>query len=524
MFILFLTKITTCQSINAYELLITEIMCDPKPSVYLPEEEFIEIYNNSDYTINLSQVKIQFGTKLFIPKSYKLHPDSFFVLWDKEIPALKNTGDSLKILFGDKVIHSVNYKPNMHLSKFKRNGGWSLELVDFSKPCLINNNWISSISPSGGTPGYINSNREKLSPYPIVLKSFYPTKENQLSLFFNVPIESIETPFKHKITDNHILIDIPKIDSNSIDSILIINMKTCYDVDFGELNLKYGFPKIPKFGDIVINELLFNPDNDGSDFIEIYNYSSKTVDLSKLSFCRRNNNAEFENAFILKANPFLLLPNEYFVVCSDKLWLEEKFPRATNIIESDIPPMNNDSGNILLLTSSAEIIDEVNYKESWHFTELIKNENVSLEKINPAQTNTASSWTSASFSYNYATPGYVNSNFIQKKTINNNFVLENKIISPNGDSYNDQLIVHYNLSNSKWKAKIRVINSSGITIKTIHPNIYLGNSGIINWDGRLENKLQIKPGIYALHIGAYNSQSHEKINKKILFYVNGNLK
>ena len=177
---LFLIKISTCQSINAYELLVTEIMSDPKPSVYLPEEEFIEIYNNSDYTIDLSQVKIQFGTKLFIPKSYELHPDSFFVFWDKEIPTLKNTGDSIKILFGDKVIHSVHYKPNMHLSKFKRNGGWSLELVDFSKPCLTNNNWISSISPSGGTPGYLNSNREKLSPYPIELKSFYPTKEKEV--------------------------------------------------------------------------------------------------------------------------------------------------------------------------------------------------------------------------------------------------------------------------------------------------------------------------------------------------------
>ena len=42
------------------------------------------------------------------------------------------------------------------------------------------------------------------------------------------------------------------------------------------------------------------------------------------------------------------------------------------------------------------------------------NENISLEKINPGHLNIASSWTSASFSHDYATPGYENSNFIKK--------------------------------------------------------------------------------------------------------------
>lgn len=521
--IILLNKASFCQNIKPYELLLTEIMSDPKPAVHLPEDEFIEVYNNSDYNINLSNINIQVGSKTFIPESYLLKPDSFFVFWDKEIPALKNTGDTIKILCNNKIIHSVQYKPNMHLSKFKRNGGWSLELVDFSKPCLTNNNWISSVSKSGGTPGHLNSHQEELSAFPIELNSYYPKNDTQLILFFNVPIESIETQYSYKKHNNQALINIPKIDSNSIESISITNVKTCYNVDFDELNLKYGIPKNPKYRDIIINELLFNPEEGGSDFIEVYNNSSNPFDLSRLAFSKKTNETEFEEPFQLKKNPFLLLPKEYYAVCSDKYWLKNTFPKAINVIESNIPSMNNDSGNIVLLSLSAELIDEVNYKESWHFKELKKNENISLEKINPEHYNIASSWTSASFSHDYATPGYENSNFTPKETIENLFTLKSKIISPNSDGYQDQLILHYKLSNTSWTAKISVINSSGVTLHVVYPNILLGTNGFVNWDGILNNKSTIKPGIYALHIVAYNSKYREKLTKKMIFYVNGKL-
>ena len=499
-------------------------MSDPKPPVSLPEEEFIEIYNNSNHPIDLSIITIQVGKKSFKPKSYTLHPDSFFVFWDKKIPTLKNTGDSIKILFGKKVIHSLYYKPNMHASEFKRNGGWSLELADFRKPCLTDYNWISSISKSGGTPGALNSNQTELSSYPIEINSYYPNNKSQLSIFFNVPIESIETELSYKKSNNQVIIDIPQLDSNSIDSISITNVKTCYKVDFKEINLKYGIPTKPSNGDIVINELLFNPDEDGSDFVEIYNNSEKTFDLSKLSFCKNHNRVELEEPFELKKGSFLLLPKTYYVFCSDKYWLKNTFPKASNIIQSNLPSMNNDSGNIILTTPSSEIIDEVYYNESWHFKDLTNNENISLEKLNPGHSNTSSSWTSASFSHDYATPGYENSNFIHKEILKNRFTLKNKIISPNSDGYQDQLIIHYNLPNTHWTAKVSVINSSGITLHTVHSNILLGRDGFINWDGILENKSVIKPGIYALRIDAYNSKHNKKLNKKIIFYVNGSLR
>ena len=523
-YLLFVGNLTFSQNINTYDLLITEIMSDPSPVVGLSEDEFIEIYNNSRNPINLSKTKIQIGSRLFIPESFLLEPDSFIVFWDNKIPTLKNNGDSLKILHENNVIHRVDYTPSMHKSDFKRNGGWSVELIDFKKPCLIDRNWNSSINSSGGSPGKPNDVERELKAPQLELKSYCPKNDSQLSVVFTVPIESLETINKYNLQYNKVIIEIPKLDSGSIDSILITNATTCYDVPFQELNLKYGLPLNPDSGNIIINEILFNPDENGHDFIEVFNTSDKPFDLSKLAFCKRNENNLLEKPFKLSGNPFLLLPYEYCVVCPDKEWLSNKFPKAINILESPIPSMNNDAGKVVLLTHSARIIDEVNYSENWHYSELTNDENVSLEKLNPTSLNIFSNWSSASSSENYATPGYENSNYIDLKATINYFEIVNSIVTPNADGNKDKLTIQYSLPNTHWTAKISVINYFGITIHTIGANVLLGKKGVIHWSGVLQDDTTINPGIYALEIRAYNLYTQEKIQEKITFYVNGALK
>lgn len=518
-----ISNLSFSQNINAYDLLITEIMCDPAPVVGLPEDEFIEVYNNSIKSVDLSEITIQIGTKLFVPESVLLEPDSFIVFWDNDIPTLKNGGDSIKIISNNNLIHRVDYTPSMHNSSYKSNGGWSLELIDFKKPCLTKNNWSSSVNNTGGTPGSLNSINDELNPPPIELLSYCPVNDSQLNLVFSVPIQALETTYDYSTKLNEALIKIPKLDSNSIDSILISHTETCYESFFEEKNIKYGLPLNPDSGDIIINELLFNPDENGSDFIEIFNASNKSVDVSKLSFCKKNGNDELETPFALSENPFLLLPQKYCVVCSNKTWLMHTFPKSKNILVSSLPSMNNDAGHIVLIHNSGLKINETSYQDEWHFSELTNHENVSLEKINPMGLNIYSNWSSSSSSENYATPGYQNANFVSVQKSINHFELTNSIISPNGDGFNDQLSLQYNLPDIQWTAKINIINHFGVSIHTISANILLGKNGVINWDGDLKENGIIRPGIYALHIDAYNMKNQQKIKKKIPFYVNGTL-
>ena len=73
-------------------------------------------------------------------------------------PSLDNDGDQLVLSTAQgKTIHAVNYSSNWYQNELKKNGGWSLEMIDTKNPCSGFSNWIASVDPSGGTPGRKNS-------------------------------------------------------------------------------------------------------------------------------------------------------------------------------------------------------------------------------------------------------------------------------------------------------------------------------------------------------------------------------
>ncbi|MEI9935355.1 MAG: hypothetical protein WDM71_11030 [Ferruginibacter sp.] len=68
-------------------------------------------------------------------------------------PSLDNTGDEL-ILKDENgnVIHAVQYNTDWYQNELKKNGGWSLEMIDTKNSCSGFSNWIASKDQSGGTP------------------------------------------------------------------------------------------------------------------------------------------------------------------------------------------------------------------------------------------------------------------------------------------------------------------------------------------------------------------------------------
>lgn len=511
------------QSIEPYDVLITEIMSDPTPAIELPEDEYLEIFNASEAPIQLANIELWIGHREVVPDSFLLLPDSFYVFWDPEIPALKNGGDSLKITFDSNLIHKVDYKPSMHESDFKENGGWSLELFDFNKPCLSQGNWQSSINKKGGTPGKMNSNIGALDIAEVQLETYFPINDSTLELTFNVPVDSIWTDLQFSASENILRIAIPKLDSNSFQVFTIRNPQTCFDHTFGDQTINYALPNVPDSGELIINEILFNPDPSGCDFIEIFNPTMKAFDISQLSFSKFDEEGLLEAAERLYHLPRLILPNEHLVFCSNPNWVNLQFPNAKNVLKTSMPSMNNDEGSLVLINKSGEIIDHLFYREDWHYPELNDPENVSLEKIIPQGINNSSNWTSASSFENFATPGYQNSNYTTITSSINNFEFEYDVITPNGDGYQDQLLLKYNFDSKDWIGSIDVINANGITIHSITSGALFGKRGVIQWDGYLNTGSVIKPGIYALWINAYNHSNQESIREKITFYINGKL-
>ena len=57
----------------------------------------------------------------------------------------------------DEAIHLVKFSISWHRQSIKKDGGWSLEMMDTGNPCAGEENWDSSRDAKGGTPGQPNS-------------------------------------------------------------------------------------------------------------------------------------------------------------------------------------------------------------------------------------------------------------------------------------------------------------------------------------------------------------------------------
>src|SRR5688572_25009654 len=103
-------------------------------------------------------------------------------------------------------------------------------------------------------------------------------------------------------------------------------------------------------GDIVINEVLFNPVKDGVDYVEGYNRSSKTIDLQELFVANRNSTGDIAGQRAVARGSFLVEPGRYFVVTSNEKWLGQSYmvPVDALVCEtSSMPSFPDDEGHVL---------------------------------------------------------------------------------------------------------------------------------------------------------------------------------
>ena len=205
----------------------------------------------------------------------------------------------------------------------------------------------------------------------------------------------------------------------------------------------YHHPHAATKGELVINEILFDPYPDEFDFIELYNLSSSSVDLDELALARWKDGKITELQAIktsdgfLKAGNFLLLSVQPSRVCNIY-----PCPQEMDSLRMDLPSMNNDEGTLLLLSNSV-IIDSLHYEASYHSSLLFDTEGVSLEKIDPSAGNTLTNWTSAAASVNYASPAQKNSNY-PAPDLDHSITLVKQVITPNGDGIDDLLFLRLN--------------------------------------------------------------------------------
>lgn len=537
-------------------LVINEVMANPIPSRGLPQYEYIELYNPSIDTISLKGWKLYLNSyslnlpaDLILPKQYAILCSTSAVVplsvYGKAIgvtsfPALLNSGMTLKLIdSGGSLISLVNYSDSWYDDDQKKEGGWSLEKIDFRNLMEGKNNWRASISSQGGTPCFINSvattNPDITSPR---LLSFEVVSDSKILLQFLEPMDSLTITYANSynidneignpsnatlVGDGYSKVMLELQESISPDNLYNL----CFSENLTDFSgnhfvgdcIPFTLPQTPAWNDIVINEMLFNPNVGGVDFVEIYNRSNKTFDLSKISLSNRNNTTnKLDQVYSVTDTAKILFPQSYAVITTNpslvKMFYHTENDKAF-VTASSMAAFNNDEGYVVLLNKELEVIDEFHYFEGLHSKLLNDFKGVSLERINPElESSSASTWHSTAQTIGFATPTYKNSQWVEPSKKDDEFVVTPEIFSPDGDGKDDYLLISFKLPNEGSVANIRIFDSEGREIKRLTSNLLIGTEGTITWDGLNNSSQKVPIGIYIVYIECFNPNGEVKKFKK----------
>jgi len=272
--------------------------------------------------------------------------------------------------------------------------------------------------------------------------------------------------------------------------------------------------------DIIINEILFDPKNDGVDYVEIYNNSDKSFDLKnyRISNYLIDWNTP-ENWKIITEESKFIFPDEYWVITTDSAKVKGQYfsENPYNYIEvSSLPTLSNDQGTVAIIHKSLlNTIDVLEYNEDMHHPLLSEIDGVALERISPD----LEEWQSSSSLSGYGTPTYQNSQYYQPSSFGEVSLIP-EIFSPNNDGFEDVLTINWNFDRSDLMGSISVFNSEGVLLKVIVNNELLGSSGIKIWNGTDDNFNLLPQGIYIVLIDVLSDDGYINQYKKVVVLQN----
>lgn len=519
------------------DIRINEVMADESPSVGQPVTEYVELLNTTAKTFDLTGWKIcndnSCGTiqsVLLLPHSYLLVTptgalDSFPgkpIINATSFPGLKNSADEIFLWDATEtiLIDNMIYSLATYQDSEKSDGGYSLELINPLLPCSGSTNWTASASVSGGTPGEQNSVYTTTpDSTPPAIESAFAESENKVRITFTELMDSVDLVNLGLTIAPLVALDSIKVEQrysyvmdiylseplvpSVIYSLELMAVEDCSG-NITDLSTVFVLPSLPFEGDVVINEILFNPLTGGSDYIELLNVSDKTFDLK---YWQMANYTDTISGFKLIAEvPFLFSPGQYLVLTKDSLQVKQAYPAHGfgTFIYCDLPAYSNGEGSVLLLDDSGGIIDRVDYLEDWHFRLLDDKKGKSLERISSSgKSNDASNWQTASETIGFGTPGLKNSQNFEANA-DGGFSVEPKVFSPDNDGFEDFVMLVYDLPEPGMVGSIHMYDENGRKVRTLVNNHYFDQRGELKWDGLNEDEQKCPTGRYIVVFEVYS--------------------
>jgi len=538
--------------LRSLSLVINEIMYAP----LYGGPEWIELYNNSDYKVDLEGWKIsnRNTTSLYLisPVTSIIDTHKYSVITKDSsllrsisplIPSdiiqastmpsflFNNSGDAV-VLFDQegRIIDSIRYSPS-----WGGTGGKSLERVEATSVSNDSSNWGNSRDPLGSTPGIQNYLTPLDSDLRISLPDVFssdeigvyvynagrkPSGTFWISLYKDSNRDSIpqESEFIEKSAINSPL---PPKDS------VMINLNFS-NQGFGEIpiiavldypedmrssdNTAYGSAQIA-YPDrtLVINEIMYDPKVGGSEYIELLNISAQAADVCKWKISDIIDTAAQSKAHLISQSTACINAGEYLVIAQDSTVLES-FPYLLDssyrlIIKRGCFTLNNGGDDIILRDLTGKTIDSLHYLPGWHNPGFEDFSGRSLERINPYMpSNERRNW-STSANPAGGTPGRENSIYTLSVPPAASLSFSPNPFSPDGDGFEDFTIIGYRLPAAAVTIRLRIFDSSGRIVRTLASGEPSGASGETIWDGFSDQAERVRMGIYIILLEALDAST-----------------
>ncbi|MBL7022971.1 MAG: lamin tail domain-containing protein [Candidatus Marinimicrobia bacterium] len=518
--------------LNPLEITISEVMFDLAGTD--SPNEFVEIHNFSDSTIDISGWKIAdlmsedniVGDDLQIPPNcyavifegdydgvlyQDIIPEEAYILYVDGLTIgnnLNNSADSLFLIsnLGDTISYMGWNSGNPD--------GFSLEKIVLDFP-NIEINWQTSID-SLGTPGFSNSiagfatdvgidsvwnDPHFPSPNEAVTVFVSITNVGLLDVITNLSVNSEFLSSVNLTSLENCIVEIPnnQFDSGNHDFQFIIQSQDDYNSDNNSLihTIKVEY----NYHDLLINEIMYDPISGNSEWVEIVNVSNEEINLFGWMI---SDNDNYETGILESVK---ISPYNFIVISKDSLF-------ESSIFQEDFPTLNNSGDNVYLFDHTGKMIDHIYYEPSWG-----GGDGFSLERITHfLDSNNSENW-GTSVAIEGSTPNEQNSLFVETIQVSGSLTLSPNPFSPDGDGFEDELIIAYHLPFTTAVMKADIYDVRGRKIISLKEGERVSMEGILRWDGKMTTGEKCRVGQYLLVIeavGSYSSEMWKTVERIIL--------
>jgi hypothetical protein len=541
------------------QLVLTEIMADEEPPVGLPRAEFVEIFNPTTGLLDLGGVRLLkpgATSAAVFPVGAVLRPGEYAVVCGTtaatlysqffasttnaprvfgltSFPALSNGADQLVLRGRDgRTLFEVSYSDTWYRDANKKNGGWTLEMIDTNNPCGGGDNWTASVDPLGGTPGRVNSVRATRADAtaPTLLRAL-ALNATTVRVYFSEKLDSVSAaittryalaaPGPAVIKASPVAPDFRQVDLTlgtalqaSQPATLTVQTATdCAGNASGPLqSATFALPEAAVPGDVVINELLFNPRVSAVRFVELINRSTKFISLQGWQIGNLKPDGTVD-ADIISTGALVVAPGQILAFSTSTSIILSQYPTgsdAANLVQIASLPSFPDESTALLFNSTGLEIDRFTYSKNMHLSLLSTQDGVSLERIRTNGPSNGSNFHSAAGAVGYATPGRPNSQAQDTPGGNQEITMEPEVFTPDDDGLQDFATLTYHLDAPGYAGTITVYDALGRLTRRLVRNETLPTNGLVQWDGVDDKGHKAAVGYYILLVELFRPNGGEK--------------